>query len=222
VDTELPAELREFAENLRGDAEALLVGGSLATGDYHPGISDMDLVAITDDAGDIRQRHRKGSKLHCVYVPRARLADVHQGHPTWTTGVLVQRPLTRIARAELHRHGFSVFGPEPRELIPDQDLALAVREELERYWVRMLDVPWFWLEDAYVDLSLVTMARAEAAVKEDRLITKAEAISRIRAPEWLRDEVGKRRAGYRPRSRPTRRARIARDVTAGLIRELLG
>ncbi|MFD1050056.1 nucleotidyltransferase domain-containing protein, partial [Kibdelosporangium lantanae] len=97
-----------FADRLRGSAEALLVGGSLATGDYRPGISDMDLVAITDDPGDIRQRHRKGSKLHCVYVPRARLDDVHQNHPTWTTGMLIQRPLSRIARAELHRHGFSV------------------------------------------------------------------------------------------------------------------
>jgi hypothetical protein len=218
----MPAELREFAENLRDSAEALLVGGSLATGDYHPGISDMDLVAITDDAGDIRQRHRKGSKLHCVYVPRARLADVHADHPTWTTGMLIQRPLSRIARAELHRYGFSVFGPEPRELIPDQDLKLAVREELERFWVPILDVPRFWLKDAYVDLTLVTMARAEAAVREDRLITKAEAIGNIRAPEWLKDEIRKRRAGHRPRTRPTRRARIARDVTAGLIRELLG
>jgi hypothetical protein len=60
----------------------LLVAGSLATGDYVPGVSDLDLVALTGGpVGGARQEilaglHRaldrgaaQGLDLGCVYVP---------------------------------------------------------------------------------------------------------------------------------------------------------
>jgi hypothetical protein len=73
----------------------LLVGGSLATGDYTPGVSDVDLVALTDGAVDTRRQailsalHRdldqgagSGLKLGCVYANGGRLPDLAASHPT--------------------------------------------------------------------------------------------------------------------------------------------
>jgi Nucleotidyltransferase domain len=47
--TYVPAVVRHLAERLDGLrwVTDLLVAGSLATGDYVPGVSDLDLVALT-------------------------------------------------------------------------------------------------------------------------------------------------------------------------------
>jgi len=49
VTTQLP-DVVEFGERLAelGLVRDLLVAGSLATGDYVPGVSDLDLVAVRD------------------------------------------------------------------------------------------------------------------------------------------------------------------------------
>jgi hypothetical protein len=90
--------------------------GSLATGDYVPGVSDLDLVALTGGpVGAARQEvlaglHREldhgaahGLDLGCVYVDAGRLGDLGALHPTWTHGGLVQRSLSGVTRAELVR-----------------------------------------------------------------------------------------------------------------------
>ena len=79
-----PQVLR-FAEllRLRADVEGVYVGGSLASGDYHPGTSDLDVVALTRTTPTRRGRRRLRSlhrglvatdpsarALHCAYVPR--------------------------------------------------------------------------------------------------------------------------------------------------------
>jgi predicted nucleotidyltransferase len=61
--------------------EALYVGGSLATGDYRPGVSDLDVVAIiTERFGDegrrgleqchwdFERRFPSAAGLHCIYA----------------------------------------------------------------------------------------------------------------------------------------------------------
>jgi len=72
----------ELGERLRsaGWVTDLFVGGSLATGDYRAGISDLDLIAATSVLSDPTTRH-----------------------PTWTPGALVERPLSGIARADRGR-----------------------------------------------------------------------------------------------------------------------
>ena len=110
----------------------LLVAGSLATGDYVPGVSDLDLVALTrGPVGPARQGilaslHREldrgsaqGLDLGCVYVDAGRLADFGVPHPTWTHGLLVQRILSGVTRAELARHGFAVLGRPPAAVLPE-------------------------------------------------------------------------------------------------------
>ncbi len=66
----------------------LWVGGSLATGDYVPGVSDLDLVAVVDGAvtperrqtiaelhGDLDEGVAAGTDLGCQYVEAGRLLD---------------------------------------------------------------------------------------------------------------------------------------------------
>jgi hypothetical protein len=110
----------------------LFVGGSAATGDYLPGVSDLDLVALVDGSVDTARRatlqrlhvgldrtEAAGLNLGCVYVDHARLTDLDAAHPTWTHGEMVIRPLSAIARAELALHGYSVLGRKPQALLPD-------------------------------------------------------------------------------------------------------
>ena len=107
----------------------LLVAGSLATGDYVPGISDLDLVAVVDGPVDAARTahlvdiHRDldrgpaaGTDLGCIYVDEGRLLETAARHPTWAHGGLVERALSGVTRAELVRHGFAAFGRAPTNL----------------------------------------------------------------------------------------------------------
>jgi hypothetical protein len=208
--------LTEFGERIRpaAGAVALYVGGSLASGDYRPGVSDMDLVAVVGEPLDAGQRekvtaiHRDliarepaAAELHCVYVPAGELDDVSAPHLTWAFGELFPRPLSGVARAELHGPGFAVFGPPPAGLIPPVppgDLREAARHALSGYWTKALRWRRVWLRDNYVDLGLYTLARADATLGGDGLITKREALTRLGrfgVPDRLADEMRRRRAG---------------------------
>lgn len=96
-----PAVVEELGNELMtlGWVSDLMVAGSLATGDYIPRISDLDLVALIDGPVDsCRQAtlaavHRRldsgtgaGFNLGCVYVDTATISDVDLEHPTWTHG----------------------------------------------------------------------------------------------------------------------------------------
>lgn len=225
-----------FAEAARPVAgvTAFYAGGSLATGDYHAGVSDFDLVALVDaplDAGrqgQLQSLHTTlmrdeplAAKLHCVYVPVAEVGDVAAVHLTWAHGELYRRELSGVARAELLRFGITVYGPPPEVLLPPVSadaLAAAVRGELSGYWSSVVAKPHLWLQDVYVDIGLTTLARAEATLTEGRLITKREAIPRLPrlgvTAELVR-EMERRRSGQ-PVSMPlrsrVRRARHARHV----------
>lgn len=223
-------------------AVAVYAGGSLATGDYQPGRSDLDLVAVVERPLDrTRQRsltalHERliavepaAAKLHCVYVPRSELADVAAAHLTWAHGELFRRPWSAIGRAELLAGGITVLGLPPAVLVPDVDrggLAAAARGELDGYWRGALRKPWLWLRDVYVDLGLLTLVRAEATLRTGRLITKREAIDRLPSlgvgPE-LADEIARRRRGEPVRVDAcgrVARARAARRVMRAGLRAL--
>jgi hypothetical protein len=100
------------------------------------------------------------------------------------------------------------------------------RSELTGYWAGAVRKPHLWLQDVYVDLGLLTLARVEATVTEDRLITKAEALTRLDrfdAPDWLVDQIGRRRAGDQvtlTAAARARRAAVARRIVTRGIRTL--
>jgi hypothetical protein len=205
--------VEEFGERLAalGWVRGLYVAGSLATGDYVPGVSDLDLAALTDgpvDAGrqaTLTTLHRdldagagSGLKLGCVYVDAAELADLHRKHPTWTHGILVHRILSGITRAELVRHGFAVFGPPPREVLPEMtgdDVRAAARAELTGYWSWAVRRPWIWLDPVIAELGLTSMARGRHALGKGDLLTKTQAVEQADAPAWLIGRLRARRRG---------------------------
>jgi hypothetical protein len=104
--TYVPPAVCHLAERLDdlGWVTDLLVAGSLATGDYVPGVSDFDLVALT--ARSVRRGRRswpaclaswtRGPLRDWTWAAcRQRLDDLGVLHPTWTHGLLVQRILSR-------------------------------------------------------------------------------------------------------------------------------
>ncbi|MCX5343521.1 nucleotidyltransferase domain-containing protein [Streptomyces atratus] len=224
--------------------EAVWAHGSLALGDYQPGRSDLDLVALVESPVTETQRrqlihlHRAlitnvpmAAKLHCSYVVRSQLPDVGRDHVTWAQGRLFERPVTPVSRRELSTGGLSLFGPEPAGLVAevsDQALAEFIRGDLKGYWYPASARPTRWLRDIWVDLGLLTLARASVTLRDGRLITKGQALevlAELGAPAEVVGDIHRRRYGTDPRraSLPwrIRRGRLARTfVRAGIERTL--
>jgi hypothetical protein len=217
-------ELAAPLDNL-GWVTELLVGGSLATDDYIPYVSDLDLVALVDGPVDSTRQailstiHRaidegpgSGLKVGCVYVNVARLLDVDATHPTWTHGSLVERILSGVSRAELVRHGYAIFGRAPLQVLPpmsDDDVRDAARAELTGYWSWAARRPTLWLDPVIMDLGLTSMARGRHTLATGELLTKSRAIEQADAPAWLLDQLRARRRGESVTSPRLRTARIA-------------
>ena len=226
------AVLRELGGRLEalGFTDALWVGGSLATGDYVPGVSDLDLVAVTsqplvgDALAQVAHIHREldagpanGMDLGCQYADAGRLLDVAVEHPTWTHGELLDRTVSLITRAELVLHGFPVLGPRPDTLLPPvtpDEVRAAARAELTGYWSYAARRPrMFWRMPVMVDLGLTAMARGRHALARGELLTKSAAIEQARAPRWLKDDLRARRRGDLTSSPRLRAGYVAwRDV----------
>lgn len=234
-----------FAEAVRPVAGVVgfYAGGSLAFGDFQPGVSDLDLVAVVDGRLGFGARRRlvalhesfiaadpAAAKLHCAYVPRTEVAGLDREHLTWAHGELYRRVVSGIARAELLQNGITVYGPPPAELLPPVDAAAlrdAARAELSGYWTMAVGKPKLWTQDVYVDLGLITLARVEATVGEDRLITKREAIGRLDrfgVPADLADQIARRRRGEAvalTEAERQERAEVARRLVSAGIGRLL-
>jgi len=229
--------LARFGDQVREAAGivALYVGGSLAFGDYHPGISDLDVLAVIDPDLDRGRRkqvtaiHKSlvdsdptAGKLHCAYLNRSQVTDVKRKHWYWAHGELYRRAVSGIARAELLQDGITIYGPPPADLIPAidaADLRAAALAELTGYWTKAVAKRHLWQQDVYVDLGLVTLARVEATLTENRLITKREAIERLGSfgvPDDVREEIARRRGGE-----PVTLTDEERNVRAELARGLM-
>ena len=136
--------------------------GSLAGGDYQPGRSDLDLIAILSRP--------------CTAAEEQQLGKVHE-----SLG--------------------SANGEEPAALLPpvtDEQLAGFVVQDMESFWLPSLDHPERWDRDIWVDLGLLTLARATVTLREGRLITKAGALSvltELGAPAEVINDIRQRRYG---------------------------
>jgi hypothetical protein len=232
----VPPAVVHVAQRLAGLAwvSDLLVVGSLATGDYVAGVSDVDLVAVTDGPvgaaaeHDLTEVHTAidagigaGAHIGCMYVDRSRLQQRDADHPTWTHGRLVHRPLSGIVRAELVRHGHALFGTAPSLLLPpmtDDDVRRAARDEICGYWAVASRRPWWWLEPTMPDLGLTSMARGRHAMRTGQLLTKTAAIEAADAPDWLITDIRARRRGQTVTSPRLRSGYLAWRDTVRTVR----
>ncbi|WP_251077033.1 nucleotidyltransferase domain-containing protein [Streptomyces benahoarensis] len=106
--------LRRFASEVRQAVPTLAVWahGSLAMGDFRPGRSDLDLIAVTEGPLNDAQRNRlarlhrrladeepAAAALHCSYMPQGALTEARTDHVTWAHGTLLARPVMPVSRS---------------------------------------------------------------------------------------------------------------------------
>jgi hypothetical protein len=196
---------------------ALWAHGSLAAGDYQPGRSDLDLIAVVDaevtkpqtqQLERVHQRlgeeHRLAAKLHCTYVAVLTLPGASREHLTWAHQELMHRTITPVSRRELLEGGAALFGPPPTDVLPpvtDEELRGFIRTDLAEFWLPATRRRVRWLKDVWVDLGLLTPARAAVTLQDGRLITKREALDvlvGLDAPARVIDDIRERRYSDRP------------------------
>jgi hypothetical protein len=234
--------LRHFLEEVEPTVPlvALWAHGSLATDDYQPGRSDLDLVAVVEEPVTMEQWRRiKGlhraidlplaDKLHCSYMARRELADLATEHVTWAHGRVLRRPVTAVTRRELHTKVLELYGPPPADLLPpvsDEELTEFVRTDLRDFWLDRTRGRRRWLRDIWVDLGMVTVARATVTLRDGRLISKREALDvlhELGAPPNVVADVRARRYGTpAPVLSRFRRAKLARAFIRNTITRTLG
>ncbi|WP_333774838.1 nucleotidyltransferase domain-containing protein [Streptomyces sp. IBSBF 3136] len=208
TDVLLARFLRELAPL---GVRAVWAHGSLAGGDYQEGRSDLDLIAVLREPpglGTVRRvvaAHRRlraeplAGRLHCSYVTPAALDDPERAHLTWAHGRPMRRPVTPVTRRELHDFGRVLSGEAPAGLlpeVPDAELRGFVVRDQRDYWRPAVDKARLWRQDVWVDLGLLTFARATVTLREGRLVTKREALTELRrlgAPEEVVGDIERRR-----------------------------
>ncbi|WP_328870533.1 nucleotidyltransferase domain-containing protein [Streptomyces sp. NBC_00287] len=224
------------------DPVAVWAHGSLGGGDYQEGRSDLDLIAVlpgpvtTGVLWKVALLHARlrteplAAKLHCTYLTPDTLHDTARTHLTWAHEELYKRPVTPVTRRELHAFGRVLHGRAPEGLLPpvsDRELADFVVREQREYWRPTVDKASLWTQDVWVDLGMVTFARATVTVREGRLISKREALDLLPglgAPVEVVEDIRSRR--YDDPAPPTdewtaRRASLARGYLGPAIDALI-
>jgi hypothetical protein len=245
---EIPADVALLLDGLRdgllgrGGLVGVYLYGSLATGDFSPARSDIDVVVILErepgkgGTRELRKLHMAlaapggiAARLHCLYVPAETAADPARLRPYWFGNRMTQWRLKVMTRAELTTAGMAVYGPWPPPAItpvPAAEVRAAVREELTGYWSRTARKRVCWLRDSWVDLGLTVLPRAEAVLATGDLITKGEAIGRLAGfgvPAALVREIRRRRQGevvVLNASQKLYRARLTRQIMRREVRRL--
>ncbi|MEU6350552.1 nucleotidyltransferase [Streptomyces sp. NPDC047072] len=168
---------------------AVWAHGSLGGGDYQEGRSDLDLIAVLESPvgpatvwrlAKLHARLRAeplSGQLHCTYLTPT--ADPGRRHLTWAHEELFKRPVSPVTRRELHTFGRVLHGRPPADLLPavtDRELADHVVRDQRDFWRPALANGPLWTRDVWVDLGLLTFARATVTLREGRLISKREAL----------------------------------------------
>jgi hypothetical protein len=238
--------LNQFAADAGGVLPliALWAHGSLALGDFVPGRSDLDLVAFIGAAVtgaqrlDLQRLHERliseeplADGLHCAYIVLGEQADPGRSHLTWAHAELFDRRVSPVSRRELLQGGLGLLGPAPETVIPpvtDAELADYVRGDLRDFWYPHTGQADLWLNDIWVDLGLLTLARAAITLRDGRLSTKREALDvlpGLGAPADVVSDIRARRYGTAPPASDdwlARRGVLARTFVRSGIDRVLG
>ncbi|WP_328839874.1 nucleotidyltransferase domain-containing protein [Streptomyces europaeiscabiei] len=233
------ALVRRFLDELRELAPlAVWAHGSLGGGDYQEGRSDLDLIAVLDGPVTTRTAWRAGrlharlrdeplaAHLHCTYLTPGTADDAERKHLTWAHRQLFRRTVTPVTRRELHTFGLVLHGEAPEALLPpvsDIELDAFVVRDQKEYRRLLADRADLWDQDVWVDLGLLTFARATATLRDGRLITKREALDllpTLGAPVEVVEDIGRRRYG-RPAEEVPYRGELTRLFLGPAIDDLV-
>lgn len=243
--TETDLVLKRFVSEIQPAVPLVAVWahGSLALGDFQPGRSDLDLIAVVevplngeqkDRLAGIHQRlmdeEPAAAELHCSYMAGTALCEAEARHVTWAHSMLLERPVTPVTRRELLDGGLTLHGPTPAELLPPLapgQLEDFIRRDLAEFWLPATRKRRLWMRDIWVDLGLLVLARATVTLRDGRLITKGEALAELLelgAPADVVRDIRDRRYSNPPpisRLRRMRRAMRARAFVRRGIRRTL-
>lgn len=179
----------------------LYLVGSIALGDFQPGRSDIDFVAVTRDPitpGDIEQIHASLAEgqsrpfFDGLYVTEQELRSVPNGDQGGVA-VVEGKPIGNSS-AERHpvtwltlaRHGVVYRGPSPSESWIAADLAAArahARRNLTEYWKTWIGsrrpllgrAGWYGLNANAVAWSVLGLGRLHAMLAEGSILSKTGA-----------------------------------------------
>lgn len=197
LDHLLPAIQEALPDNLA----AVYVRGSLTDGSFVEGVSDVDLLAITDrpladaEFAALASAHRRVAGVPNPYAQDVEIAYVDRGaarrfapgrrHPTlYRHEPLVwgeHRENWILERWVVRERGIALMGPDPRTLVDvvtEEDVRAAVRADLAHWaeWARHPEDP-VWVRtrghSAYV---VETMCRALDTLASGALHSKRRAV----------------------------------------------
>jgi hypothetical protein len=131
-------------------AARAVCGGSLASGEFVPDVSDLDLPrSFRQGLFSGQQRtltgrphkqalrlHPAAARLHCLYIAAEEVQDLTAGHPMRDGRKLATGTLTGMAKTELLRTGLTLARPASWGTCPavsDDALRAAVRGGLSGY-----------------------------------------------------------------------------------------
>jgi hypothetical protein len=198
-------DLRDgWAAALPGRLLGLYVHGSLVAGDFAPGRSDLDLLAVlTADPGDrllevLAGLHERLDRKHPEWAGRIEVEYVSvdalagpDGHliarvsPGETLHLLPATTHRRVTWGSVHDSGRRLFGPPPSELLPAVEPEVVTAALLDHVrdwpaWVERMTAPG---AQAY---AVLTMCRAVQRLRHGRQLSKRQAADRTAEtdPEW--------------------------------------
>jgi predicted nucleotidyltransferase len=193
--------LSNAKEILKDQFVGMYLYGSLSSGDFNPGASDIDFLVITTEPlseitiAELEAMHKRiwatnlkrASKLEGAYVPKEliRRHDPNGGPcPTINEGRFYMARLGSdwiIQRHVVREHGIVLSGPDPKTLIdpvgPDH-IRSSVIGILNEWWFPMLEDP-SWLrnhESEYRAFAVITMCRVLYALEHGTIVSKPKAI----------------------------------------------
>ncbi len=194
-------------QHLGDDLVGLYVYGSWVTGGFDPGVSDVDIVAVTStearslDIASLERMHDAlvgrfpgwVDRLEIVYVGRATLRSFRTSHgslavvsPGEPLHIRDERPADWLQNWYLVREtGVCLFGADASATIPaiswDEFAAATVR-----YADELGDRSRLGADKALLAYTILTMCRALRVAQAQTLGSKQEAASwaRERMPEW--------------------------------------
>ncbi len=201
---ELVACIRDV---LRGDLVGVYLYGSYVSGGYDPGVSDLDVVAVTSneierlDLAGLDLMHSSlvahhpdwDERIEVVYVNRAALATFRTSRSTLAVispgepfHLRHERPAEWVQNWYLVREtGLTLHGPDPATIVPPipwTEFAAAAAHYADHFPSQNLDDA----RPGALQYAVLTMCRAYRTVVAQTHGTKQEgaAWTRERLPEW--------------------------------------